>query len=137
MAGETVQDVMEVSDANFEQSVLKSDQAVMVDFWASWCGPCRKENPNVVKVFNKYHSKGFEILSVSLDDNKEKWVAAIAKDGMPWNHVSDLKGWECQAAKLYGVDAIPFTVLLDKEGKIIGKGLRGVKLEEKLAELFK
>ncbi len=110
---------------------------VLIDFWASWCGPCRKENPNVIKLYKKYHNKGFEILGVSLDDKQDKWVDAIKKDGLPWSHVSDLKGWDSQAAKLYGVDAIPFTVLLDKEGKIIDKGLRGTKLEAKLAELFK
>jgi thiol-disulfide isomerase/thioredoxin len=110
---------------------------VMIDFWASWCGPCRKENPNVYKVYKKFHDKGFDILAVSLDDEKGKWLAAIEKDGLPWHHVSDLKGWDSEAAKLYGVDAIPFTVLLDKEGKIIGKGLRGSELEDKLEELFK
>lgn len=110
---------------------------VLIDFWASWCGPCRKENPNVVKVYQKYHPKGFEILAVSLDDKKEKWLEAIEKDGLPWYHVSDLKGWGSEVAGLYGVDAIPYTVLVDKEGKIIAKGLRGKGLEEKLEELFK
>ncbi len=110
---------------------------VLIDFWASWCGPCRKENPNVVKVYQKYHPKGFEILAVSLDDKKDKWLEAIAKDGLPWYHVSDLKGWESDVAKAYGVDAIPFTVLLDKEGKIIAKGLRGKTLEAKLEELYR
>jgi thiol-disulfide isomerase/thioredoxin len=108
----------------------------LVDFWASWCGPCRKENPNVLRMYKKYHDKGFEILGVSLDDDKEKWVAAIKKDGLPWNHVSDLKGWSSDACALYGIEAIPFTVLLDKEGKIIAKSLRGPALESKLAELF-
>jgi len=120
----------------FALSSLKG-KIVLIDFWASWCGPCRKENPNVINVYKKYHPKGFEILAVSLDDKQEKWLEAIAKDGLPWYHVSDLKGWESDVAKLYGVDAIPFTVLLDKEGKIIAKGLRGKNLEAKLEELFK
>jgi thiol-disulfide isomerase/thioredoxin len=110
---------------------------VLVDFWASWCGPCRKENPNVVRMYNKYHKKGFEILGVSLDEDKERWVAAIKKDGLVWPHVSDLKGWQSEACRLYGIDAIPFTILLDKEGKIIAKSLRGAALEQKLEELFK
>jgi len=111
-------------------------KVVLVDFWASWCGPCRKENPNVVRLYKKYHDKGFEVLGVSLDESKEKWIAAIKKDGLIWNHVSDLKGWGSQACALYGIEAIPFTVLLDKEGKIIAKSLRGRALEDKLEELF-
>jgi len=110
---------------------------LLVDFWASWCGPCRKENPNVLRMYKKYHSKGFEILGVSLDESKEKWVAAIKKDGLVWNHVSDLKGWGSQACSLYGIEAIPFAMLLDKDGKIIAKNLRGASLEKKLEELFK
>ncbi len=109
-------------------------KVVLVDFWASWCGPCRKENPNVVAMYKKYHAKGFEILSVSLDDNKNKWLKAIEADGLTWNHVSDLKGWENAAAKLYGVSSIPFTLLLDKEGNIVAKDLRGAELEAKIAE---
>lgn len=111
-------------------------KVVLVDFWASWCSPCRKENPNVVALYKKYHNKGFEVFGVSLDDDKDKWIKAIDADGLIWNHGSDLKGWESQAAKLYGVDAIPFTLLLDKEGKIIGKGLRGEELENKIAEVL-
>jgi peroxiredoxin len=107
-------------------------KVVLVDFWASWCGPCRKENPNVVAIYKKFHNKGFEICSVSLDDDKDKWLNAIKADGLIWNHISDLKGWDSKAAKLYGVDAIPFTLLLDKEGKIIDKGLRGKDLELKI-----
>ncbi len=109
---------------------------VLIDFWASWCGPCRKENPNVVKVYEQYKSMGFEILSVSLDTDRQRWLDAIKADNLTWLHVSDLKGWQCAAAKLYGVSGIPFTVLLDKQGRIIGKNLRGAMLEAKLKEVF-
>lgn len=110
---------------------------VLIDFWASWCGPCRKENPNVVRMYNKYKDKGFEIFGVSFDQNKDKWVQAIAADKLTWPHVSDLKGWESSAAQLYGITSIPHTILLDKEGKIIAKNLRGEALEQKLAEVLK
>ncbi|MFB9862034.1 redoxin domain-containing protein [Rufibacter immobilis] len=109
---------------------------VLIDFWASWCGPCRQENPNVVRMYNKYKDKGFEIFGVSLDQDRAKWLKAIENDKLTWPHVSDLKGWESSAATLYGVTAIPQTVLLDKEGKIIAKNLRGAALEEKLASLL-
>ncbi|MBF9253742.1 AhpC/TSA family protein [Pontibacter sp. 172403-2] len=109
---------------------------VLIDFWASWCGPCRKENPNVVKMYDKYKDKGFEIFGVSLDQSKEKWEKAIADDNLPWPHVSDLQGWQSSAAQLYNVNAIPQTVLIDPEGKIIAKGLRGEDLEQKLATLL-
>jgi peroxiredoxin len=109
---------------------------VLVDFWASWCGPCRQENPNVVRMYNKYKDKGFEIFGVSLDESKDKWTTAIAKDQLTWPHVSDLKGWNSAAAQLYNIQAIPQTLLLDKEGKIIAKNLRGKDLENKLASLL-
>jgi peroxiredoxin len=109
---------------------------VMIDFWASWCRPCRMENPNVLKVYNQYHSKGFEILGVSLDQDKSKWVAAIQQDGLVWNHISDLGGWQSRPAAVYGVSSIPATVLVDKEGKIIARNLRGPALEAKLMEVF-
>ena len=108
----------------------------LIDFWASWCGPCRRENPNVVKMYEKYHEKGFDILSVSLDKDKNRWLAAIEKDSLNWTHVSDLKGWQNEAAKMYGVKSIPETILLDNEGKIIARKLRGATLEAKLKEIF-
>ncbi len=109
----------------------------LIDFWASWCGPCRRENPNVVATYKKYHDKGFEILGVSLDDSKEKWVDAIAKDGITWVQVSDFKGWESDVARLYGIEYIPSNILLDEEGKIIGKDLMGPNLDETLKNIFK
>lgn len=110
----------------------------LLDFWASWCGPCRAENPNVVKVFNKYKEKGFTILSVSLDskDGKQKWIDAIHKDQLTWTHVSDLNSWSNKAAKLYGIQAIPSNFLIDPSGKIVAKNLRGEDLENKLKEIF-
>lgn len=109
---------------------------VLIDFWASWCGPCRRENPNVVRLYKKYNKKGFEILGVSLDNNKEKWINAIAKDNLTWKHISDLKGWASTLAKPYGVRGIPYTVLVDPQGKIIATRLRGASLEAKLREIF-
>ncbi|MCU7548997.1 AhpC/TSA family protein [Chitinophagaceae bacterium LB-8] len=111
---------------------------LLVDFWASWCGPCRVENPNVVKAYAKYHEKGFEILGVSLDNEKgkENWIKAIEKDGLKWPQVSDLKYWNNEVAQLYAIRSIPQNFLLDPTGKIIAKNLRGEALEKKLAELF-
>jgi peroxiredoxin len=108
---------------------------LMIDFWASWCGPCRRENPNVAKLYNSVKGRDFDILGVSLDTDRESWLKAIKDDGLVWHHVSDLKGWDNRVAKLYGVSSIPHTVLLDKEGKIIGKNLRGEQLSEKIKEL--
>ncbi|MES2517012.1 MAG: TlpA disulfide reductase family protein [Bacteroidota bacterium] len=110
---------------------------VLIDFWASWCGPCRKENPNVVRMYYKFKDKGFDIFSVSLDQEKDSWVKAIEKDQLPWHHVSDLQFWNSAAAAAYGVQAIPATFLLDKEGKVIAKYLRGDDLERKLEEVLK
>lgn len=109
---------------------------VLLDFWASWCGPCRRENPNVVRVYQEYKDQGFDILGVSLDNKKENWVNAIEKDGLTWGHISDLKGWASEHAKQYGVRSVPHTVLIDPKGRIIATRLRAHSLEEKLKELF-
>lgn len=119
----------------FSLSSLRG-KVVLVDFWASWCGPCRQENPNVVRLYDKYKSKGFDILGVSLDRDMTRWVQAIEKDGLQWHHISDLKGWQNEVAQLYNVTSIPHTILLDKEGRILARNLRGQALEKKLAELF-
>jgi peroxiredoxin len=112
-------------------------KVVLIDFWASWCGPCRRENPNVVRVYEKYKDKGFTVFSVSLDNQKDKWVQAIQQDRLTWNnHVSDLKGWQSEAARTYGVKGIPATFLLGKDGKILATNLRGQDLEDKLVELL-
>lgn len=112
-------------------------KVVLIDFWASWCGPCRKENPNVVRIYEKYQKDGFTIISVSMDTDKEKWFAAIKQDKLAWpNHVSDLGGWNSKVGKMYGINSIPFTVLVDKEGKIIATNLRGAALELELGKIF-
>ncbi|WP_343669649.1 TlpA disulfide reductase family protein [Chitinophaga sp.] len=135
------QPAMEFSlpDADGKQVSLASYKGkyVLVDFWASWCGPCRAENPNVVKAYSKYKDKGFDILGVSLDDKKEKWLAAVQADNLPWTHVSDLKGWKNAVAEQYGIRAIPQNLLLDPKGVIIAKNLRGDALEKKLEEVIK
>lgn len=110
---------------------------VLVDFWASWCGPCRRENPNVVAAYNKFKDKNFTVLGISLDEDRTKWMEAVAKDKLTWTHISDLKGWESVAGRLYGVQSIPANFLLDPDGMIIARDLREDELQDKLQEILK
>lgn len=110
---------------------------VLIEFWASWCHPCREESPNLLKQYSLYKDKGFEILSVSVDNDKGRWLDAIKKDGLTWTQVSDLKGWDNEARKLYGISGVPANFLVSKDGKIIGSHLRGEELNKKLAEVLK
>jgi peroxiredoxin len=109
---------------------------VLVDFWASWCGPCRREMPNVKDCYDRYRQKGFEIVGVSFDQKKDAWVNAVQQMGMPWPQMSDLKGWKCAASATYGVSSIPSNVLIDPQGKIVAMDLQGKALQNKLREIF-
>jgi peroxiredoxin len=124
------------NDKDLPLSALRG-KVVLIDFWASWCGPCRKELPNVKRCYEKYKSKGFEILGVSLDKNRDEWIEAISKEGLTWPQVSDLKFWQSEAVQIYAVQSIPYTVLIDKNGIIIATDLRGAELDKKLAEVLK
>jgi len=121
---------------NQSVSDLIGSNYLLVDFWASWCAPCREENPNLVALYNKYHEKGFDIIGVSFDSSRDRWLGAIKDDSLTWTHVSDLQGWENKVGKLYGVRSIPSNVLLDTTGFIIAKNLRGEDLKMKLEGLF-
>jgi len=138
LMGKVIPD-FEQADVNGKMVNIKSYRGkyVLIDFWASWCGPCRGENPNVVAAYNKYKSKGFTVLGISLDKTKEPWLAAIEKDGLTWTHVSDLKGWSNAVAGQFGITSIPQNFLVDPKGVVIGKNLRGEALEEKLASILK
>jgi peroxiredoxin len=131
----------DVDGNNFSLSDLRG-KVVLLDFWASWCAPCRRENPHVVALYRQYHEQGFEVLGVSLDgdrtrgDAREAWLQAIDEDQLTWTHVSDLAGFASEAAKLYGIQSIPSTFLIDENGVIIARNLRGIELDNKLAEIF-
>ena len=138
MAGSAAPDLV-MNDPEGKERKLSDlkGKVVLVDFWASWCGPCRRENPNVVTAYNKYNKDGFEVFSVSLDRDVARWKQAIEQDGLLWDsHISDLKGWQSAAASLYGIHSIPHTLLLDREGIILETHLRGSMLEEQLHSIF-
>lgn len=123
-------DILSISE------LVGKSKLLLIDFWASWCGPCRAENPNVVEVYKEYHEKGFDVLGVSLDMEKDKWIKAIEDDGLIWHNISDLKYWNNEAAKSYGISSIPSNLLLDENGTIIAKNLRGEDLRKKVEEIL-
>jgi thiol-disulfide isomerase/thioredoxin len=135
--GNTIADLSQkdIHDSVFHLSSLRGNY-VLLDFWASWCGPCRHENPNVKKVYEKYHSQGFEIVGVSLDSDGNKWKEAVEKDGLTWIQLSDLKGWNNVIASVFEINSIPTNILINKEGKIIATNLSGSELEKAVKRCF-
>ena len=117
--------------------VVSKHKYTLIDYWATWCAPCRKEMPHVIEAFNEYSQKGLAIIGISLDNHADKWKAAIKEWKMPWLHMSDLKGWKCEGAALYSVHAVPATVIIAQDGTIVARDLRGEALMAKLAELMK
>jgi len=126
---------MEGNTVNLSQWIGKGNY-VLVDFWASWCGPCRREMPNVIACYEKYNGKGFQIVGVSFDQKKDAWIQAVQQMGMRWPQMSDLKGWKCAASEAYGVSSIPSNVLVDPKGKIVAMDLNGAELPKKLKEIY-
>ena len=129
-------DIVAFTLAPAEKMVFIGQQFTLVDFWASWCGPCRAEMPNVLDAYNKYHAKGFEVVGVSFDNKKEAWVKGVEQLKLPWLQISDLKGWQCAAASIYKIDGIPDNILIDPQGKITDRALRGKALQSRLQEIF-
>ncbi len=136
IGGQFIDFEMVDTNGNLQKLSELEGKTILLDFWASWCAPCRKENPNLVKTYNKFKSKGLEIFAVSLDENKEKWLNAIEKDELNWYHVNDLKGQGNKASLIYGVEGIPDSFLIDENGIIVARDLRGKELEKKLEELL-
>ncbi len=130
---------LSLPDGNGKTVQLSSlkGSVVLIDFWASWCGPCRANNPHLVKLYGKYHDKGLEILGISLDNNSDAWKAAIGQDGITWRQVIDIKGWDAASAATYGVNSIPASFLVDKEGIVKAINLVGWQLESKIKTLLK
>ena len=138
LMGKTISD-FEQADPNGKMVNIKSFRGkyVLIDFWASWCGPCRGENPNVVAAYNKYKNKNFTVLGISLDKSKDAWLGAVEKDGLTWTQLSDLKFWSNAVAQQFGIQSIPQNFLIDPNGVVIGKNLRGEALEAKLESILK